>query len=246
LSREESWSYGAYSKTSSWLHEASGSKSPSGWSLETPSRTQGAAVQSHEREALPLVVAEGSTLAPSAVLSRITERSRAVWLIPTTAFQRAQLSARGTTGGHAQLYALLGQVIEREVRDHSAPMLWVDGSKGIAEMVDAVEQMFGDALAAGPHAQTTKERQALLREMNEAIASQVRGYYARPRAEGDPEVVVRKFVCECGDPACDLDVLIPVGQLSTGRHSHPDTAFALGEEWVVRQDEAEAREELIR
>ena len=36
------------------------------------------------------------------------------------------------------------------------------------------------------------ERRALLREANAAIVAQVRGYYARPWAEGDAESVVRE------------------------------------------------------
>jgi len=45
---------------------------------------------------------------------------------------------------------------------------------------------------------------------NEAVVAQVRGYHAPPWAEGDPEAVIRTFVCECGDPACEasVDVLL--------------------------------------
>jgi hypothetical protein len=40
----------------------------------------------------PLVVAEGSTLPAHALSSGIAERSRAVWLLPTRAFQQATLT----------------------------------------------------------------------------------------------------------------------------------------------------------
>ena len=150
--------------------------------------------------ASPLVVAEGSTIPLDAVASGIAGPSRIVWLIPTPAFQRAQLAAGGTTGGRAQLYMLLAEIIEREVRGQDMPMIRVDGSRGIVETSDLVERLFADALAAGPRARTTVERQALLREANEAIVAQVRGYHARLWAEGDPEVVEREFVCECGNP----------------------------------------------
>lgn len=96
----------------------------------------------------------------------------------------------------------------------------MDGSQGIAETTDAVERLFGEAIAAGPRARTRDERQALLRETNQAIAAQVYGYYARSWAEGDPEVVRREFVCECGDPDCDVDcnvdVQLVVGELTAG------------------------------
>jgi hypothetical protein len=161
--------------------------------------------------AAPLVVAEGSPLPASGIV----DPARAVWLIPTPAFQRAQLAARGTTGGAAQLY-LLAEVIDREARDHGAQTLSVDGTQGIEETTQAVESLFADSLAAGPGAETRDERRALLREINEAIAAQVRAYYARPWAQGDPDAVVRRFVCECGDPVCDADLELPVAELLAG------------------------------
>lgn len=164
----------------------------------------------------PLVVAEGSTLPAWVVSCGLAERSRAVWLIPTAAFQRAQLAARLTPAGHLRLYALLAQVIAREAAEHGVPTLAVDGSRGIAQTADAVQRLLGDALAAGPRADTLDERRALLREMNESVAMQVRGYYARPWAHGDPEVAVCEFVCECGDRACDADVRLAVGELTDG------------------------------
>ena len=164
----------------------------------------------------PLVVAEGSSLPASAVSSGIADRSRAIWLVPSAAFQRAQLEARGVFSGARRLFPALASLIEREAREHAAPILPVDGSKGVEETTDAVEALFADAIAAGPHAETLDERRALLREANEAIAAQVRAYYARPWADGDPETVVRNFVCECGDPACDVDLSLPVGDLAAG------------------------------
>ncbi len=165
--------------------------------------------------ASPLIVAEGSALPAWAVSSGIAHRGRVVWLIPTVAFQRAQLAARATQAGHTQLYRLLAEVIEREAKEHGVPTLSVE-SKGLTETASAVERLFGDALLGGPRAQTIDRRRALLREMNEAVAAQVRGYYARSWAEGDPEEVVRDFACECGDSACNAGVQLPVGELTAG------------------------------
>lgn len=67
-----------------------------------------------------------------------------------------------------------------------------------------------------PRARVCRERGALIREGNEAIADQVRGYYARRWAEGNADAVVCEFLCECGDPACDASVLLPVGALAAG------------------------------
>jgi hypothetical protein len=164
----------------------------------------------------PLLVAEGSTLPPAAVSSALADPGRALWLIPTREFQLRQLAERGTPPGPSRLYLLLGEVIERDAREHGVPMLEVDGSRGIAETVAAVEDRFAAALAAGPRTEGLAERRKLLRESNEAIAAQVRGYYARPWADGDAETVVREFICECGDAGCEASVDLPVGDLSAG------------------------------
>jgi hypothetical protein len=156
----------------------------------------------------PLVIAEGSTLP-----ARAADPSRAVWLIPTPELQRARLAAQGTAGGAAELYALLNDVITREAAEHAVPTLLVDGTRSVDETVAAVEDRFAEAIATGPRAQTTEERRALLREINAAIVAQVRAYHARPWATGDPDAVVRRFVCECGDPACNAEFEIPVGAI---------------------------------
>jgi hypothetical protein len=165
----------------------------------------------------PLIVAEGSTLPASAVSSGIAEPHHVVWLLPTVDFQEAQLAAAETQAGPARLYRLLRQLAEQEVRQHGVPTLAVDGSRSLSETVVAVEQLFREVLATGPRATTLDGRRHLLRETNEAIVAQVRGYWARrPRAEGDPSLVVRMFACECGAPDCDLDVRLTVGQASAG------------------------------
>jgi hypothetical protein len=157
----------------------------------------------------PLVIAEGTPLPAS-----VADPTRAVWLLPTPEFQRAQLAARGTTGGAAELYALLNDLITEEAR--GLPTLRVDGSQTIEETTAAVERHFADAIAAGPRAQTIEERRTLLREINEAIVTQVRAYHARPWANGDPNVVVRRFVCECGDATCETELELTVGEAAAG------------------------------
>jgi hypothetical protein len=164
----------------------------------------------------PLVVAEGSTLPAWALSSGIAERSRAVWLLPTRQFQQATLTDRGVAPGPTALYLLLGETIEREAREHRARTLTVDGSHDVRQVAAAVEELFAEALAEGPRARTLAERRGLLREANQAIADQVRGFYGRPWAHGDAEAVEQAFSCECGDPACDASVLVPLRELSSG------------------------------
>jgi hypothetical protein len=164
----------------------------------------------------PLVLAEGSTIPAHAVSNGLADRSRAVWLIPTPEFQRSLLAARGTPPGPTALYLLLRDKIAREASEHAVPTLTLDGSLDLEATVAVVEELFAEALAEGPRAETRAERRALLREANEAIAAQVRGYYARPWAEGNAESVVREFLCECGNTACDASVRVPVAALASG------------------------------
>ena len=156
----------------------------------------------------PLVVAEGSVVPASLISSGLADETRAIWLHPTPSFQGPQLAE--LPPGARRLYSLLRDVIEQETREHGAPVLTVDGTRGLDELTDAVETLFAAAIAEGPTAGTRTERQALLRDANEAIAEQVRGYYRRPWADGDPESVIRSFLCECGEPSCTAFVEISV------------------------------------
>jgi dephospho-CoA kinase len=155
----------------------------------------------------PLVVAEGTTLPAGAV----QDHSRAVWLLMPPEFQRARLEERGLPRGPRQLYLLVAETIEREAREHGVRVVVVDGGRSIEATFAAVDRLFKDALAEGPLAETVAERRGLLREANEAIVAQVRGYCARPWAEGEADQVVRSFVCECGERSCEADVEVPVG-----------------------------------
>jgi hypothetical protein len=146
----------------------------------------------------PLVVAEGTTVSPPVLSAGLADPERALWLVPSVRRSDSRLSD------------VLAEEIAREVDEHGAPTLDVD-SRGIDELVAAVEERFAGALAAGPRASTRAERSALLRDANLAAVRQVRGYYARPWADGDAEVVSREFVCECGDTSCVADVELTVG-----------------------------------
>ena len=155
----------------------------------------------------PLVVADGTTIPAAAV----TDRSRAVWLLPTPDFHRILLGQRQLERGPRELYLLLAEMIEREAHENGVPILVVDGTRAVEETVEAVEELFASAIAAGPRAETAAERRALLREANVAIVGQVRARHSRPWAHGDAESVVRTFLCECGDPSCERTVEVSVG-----------------------------------
>ena len=162
--------------------------------------------------AAPVVVAEGSSLPAAAV----PDPSRAVWLLPSAEFQAAQLASRPLSDGHRRLYLRLREVIEVEARERGVPTLVIDGTRPIEGAVTAVESRFAGALATGAGATTVAERQVLLREANQAVVEQVRGYFARPWADGDAEAVLQPFLCECGAPTCDAEVETTVGAAAAG------------------------------
>ena len=156
----------------------------------------------------PIIVAEGSTVPASVVGDGIADRTRAVWLLPTDGFQQAQLA--GHVAGARTLYSLLREVIERETQANGAPVVPLDGTRSVDEITKAVEERFAAAIAEGPRAETAAERRDLLREANEAVVEQVRRYFARPWAQGDPEQVVRSFLCECGRTGCSESIEVTV------------------------------------
>ena len=159
----------------------------------------------------PLVVAEGTTVPASAA-----NPDRALWLVATRDFQEQQLLERGAPPPWARLSLLLRDEIEREAHHHSIPVLVIDGSHTPAETLALVEERFADVLAAGPGVQTPAGRRALLREANESIAAQLRGYLARPWATGDVEATVRELFCECGESSCEATVERPLRALAVG------------------------------
>ena len=164
----------------------------------------------------PLTLVEGSTVSPAVVSSGVAERSRAVWLQPTPEFFVHQQRWA------PDLQSLLRATIEQEVREHEVPVLTVDGSRGVAEMVALVEEHFAEALAEGPLARTLPERRRLLREANTMVVSQCLDYLARPWSEGEPESFVRAFVCECDDPECTAVVELPIAAAAEERVLAPE------------------------
>jgi hypothetical protein len=164
----------------------------------------------------PLIIAEGSTLPPSVVSLGMARSERVIWLMAAPEFQDAQLAARATADGPSRLYRLLRRQAENDVRDHGLPCLAVDGSRSVDAMVSAVEQRFSDVLSAGPVASGPAERRRLLREINEDLVAQVRGYHRRFWAEGDPDPVRGLYVCECGRPTCQMEISVTVAQAAHG------------------------------
>lgn len=157
----------------------------------------------------PMIVAEGTPLPARAASA---DPRRAVWLVPTEAFQMQNLAARGLEGGPLGMYRLLTKVIVDEAEAYGLPKVTVDGAATVEDVVEAVEAVLAECLATDPRASTKVERRAMLREINQSFVAQVRGFYARPSATGGPDGVIQSFVCECGDDACTAEVACTVSE----------------------------------
>ena len=167
----------------------------------------------------PITVADGSTVLPELVAQGHAERDRAVWLLPTFELHRAHHEERGM----AQLVEyrwLVAQEIERQAGELGVNVLPVDDTLGADDALAAVEELFADALAEGPRAETLEDRQALLRYANEEVVTQIRSYLARPWSTGDEATFVREFLCECGDPECTQVVELPLADYAPGISAH--------------------------
>ena len=150
----------------------------------------------------PMVVAEGTTVP--------ADRSPSLWI------------SRPSAWPDNPVFRQFADAIMEEGERHGVPVLVNEGP--LEETIAGVERHFGDALARGPRAESLEERRALLREANEAIVRQVRGYFARPWAEGDGEAVVREFICECDDPECRAVLEVSITDFVRAASSGPLTA----------------------
>jgi hypothetical protein len=166
--------------------------------------------------AAPLLMADGSTLPADIVARGIADPAHVLWLVPTMEFQNEQLDRLGTAPGPASLYRALRDTAERDVEEFGLPSLVLDGSVGIDQVVARAEWHFSDVLAAGPLAQSLKDRRQLLRHVNLDVVHQVKGYYHHSWATGTADPVEQSFVCECADRRCEFEVTVTVRQAAEG------------------------------
>ena len=163
----------------------------------------------------PLTIAEGTPVTP-----RITGGDPAVWLLVSPETQRARLADRRLGPERTSLYLALG---ERIAHDTAGSLVLYTDRLSPADTVAAVDELFAGVLAAAPKAETDAQRSELLRYANRAQLSQVRGFFARPWADGDPQAVVKPLDCECGSPDCSQRLEIAIGDyvsplLAAGHH----------------------------
>ena len=102
------------------------------------------------------VLVEGPGLFPECVAPLLTDRRRAIWLLPTDEFKRASAlrrdkpSIRHETSDPERATAnwlardmLLGAHVRREAERRGLPLLEVDGTRSVAETADLLQARFG-------------------------------------------------------------------------------------------------------
>jgi adenylate kinase family enzyme len=167
----------------------------------------------------PLIVAEGTPLFPWLIAERLASRDHAVWLVPTPEFQRARLEERPGTewrrtsdppralANRIERERAVGERIERDARKRGLRVLTVDGSRDVAAMAAAVEEIFAE-VAAGPRASDPQARSAPRREDKLQVYRQVSTFFERRPEAGDPARSPVPFACECGASGCDAGVRV--------------------------------------
>jgi hypothetical protein len=104
----------------------------------------------------PPVLVEGPGLFPECVAPLLTDRRRAMWLLPTDEFKRASAARRDkpsirhetsdperATASWLARDLLLGAHVRREAEQRGLPLLEVDGTRSVEETADLLEARFG-------------------------------------------------------------------------------------------------------
>ncbi|HEX3724547.1 MAG TPA: AAA family ATPase [Nitrolancea sp.] len=101
------------------------------------------------------IIAEGPGFFPELVAPLLTDRSKAVWLLPTTAFKRESATRRDKPGSRWETSdperaqrnlierdLLMGEHVQRTAESLDLKIMLVDGSVGLDEMLKRVESYF--------------------------------------------------------------------------------------------------------
>lgn len=163
----------------------------------------------------PVVIAEGTPLAPWLIHDRLASKAHAVWLAPTAEFQAARLRSRPRTtfertsdpsralANRIERELRVGELLVTDAKRRGLNVLPVSDKSCVEDVLHAVEEVFAPTLAAGPRANTPQARRAIRRDANLTLYSQVSTYFERVPGAGDRATSPIPFNCECGAAGCD-------------------------------------------
>ncbi|HEY9293475.1 MAG TPA: hypothetical protein VIP98_19530 [Microlunatus sp.] len=141
-------------------------------------------------------VVEGALITPD-----FAPIPRSVWLMPSAAEQRRRLQERSAaaTIHHGLIYG--HRLITGQLAGTAATIIDVDG-QSIAETLTAVEAALASALNDLTSAQTTPDRQQMIRYGNRSLADQLQVKINNGQLREHGEAAEQTFDCECGQPDC--------------------------------------------
>jgi hypothetical protein len=171
----------------------------------------------------PLVIAEGPQLFPALVAAHVTSPSHGLWLVPTEDFQGRMLAGRiemtHTSDSERALRnrlgrdAILNRLIRRQAVELGFPVIDVDGSVGLSEMIEVVAGRFEERLAAGPRARDGAEHRRIRRVENVAVRDNLVAWREDAGVERMPDPPKYGFACECASVrGCRERVLLAAGE----------------------------------
>jgi hypothetical protein len=155
----------------------------------------------------PLVIAEGPQLFPALVAAHVASPRHGLWLVPTEDFQRRMLAERieMTHTSDPELAmrnrlgrdAILNRLIRRQAAELGFPVIDVDGSVGLSEMIEVVAGRFEERLAAGPRVRDGAEHRRIRRIENAAVRDNLVAWREDAGVERMPDPPRYGFACEC-------------------------------------------------
>jgi hypothetical protein len=165
----------------------------------------------------PTIVAEGPQLFPDLVAPLMQTPEHGLWLLPTPEFSHLGVSGRragGLSGDAAQRRrdrdVLLTDMNRRQVRRHGLPSADVDGSRSLADTVDAVAERLQRLPGGLVRADSRRQRQLIRQAENAVVVRQLLGWWADLGPEQMPAAPPFPFSCECGSRGCEQTVTMSV------------------------------------
>jgi hypothetical protein len=168
----------------------------------------------------PLLIVEGPQLLPHLVQPVMASPHHGVWLLPTTDFTARSLGIRNSPTPLAEESdqerarrrrlerdALLTERIRRDAAERELVVVEMDGRQCEDDTEQALTQLFGALLEAGPRARDGEERRAIRREENAVANRQIAAFRTSLGDQAPPEGAF-PFACECTNLGCDVQVAL--------------------------------------
>jgi hypothetical protein len=178
----------------------------------------------------PTVIVEGPQLFPSLVAGLMRSPRHGLWLLPTAEFGYRGVVERGAgrpeATGQRRLErdALLTQMHRAQATDLGLPVLDVDGSLSLAQMVDLVANRVTSVPGGITRAADDGERQRIRQAENAMHVRQLLGWWADMGPARMPPPPAFPFSCECGHPGCTRLIPLPVTEYERRSAAGPVTS----------------------